>query len=390
MVYTVSGLLAKQGRGKMKTRSRVRSVVTGLSMAAVVIIALAIAACAAPGTTRDAAAGDAVPSSRTPVQRKPPHTATPPETTPVPTSGIETSGNPVLTDVQTRSRDGMTMVYVPAGQFQMGSSDADLDTAMQACAQALGTEQQCQRNRYVHEQPVHTVRLDAYWIDQTEVTNAQFCQFLNDQGNQVEEGISWLEPGAGHRGIEYGQIKEAGGIFHPREVYEDYPVVEVSWYGARAYCAWAGGRLPTEAEWEYAARGPVATVYPWGNEFNQDALNYNETGFFGGGQVHWMPTGSFPAGASWCGALDMAGNVWEWVSDWWSESYYGRSPTHNPQGPESGEFRLARGGSWYDDPWHVRSAYRKGLSASSARMHWIGIRCVVPAPLELHPSGEAN
>ena len=364
----------------MKTRYRVRTVVAGLSLGAVAIIILALAACAPPGTMEDVAADDVVPSSHTQVQIQPSHTATPSEITPLPTVETGTTGNPVTIAMQTRSRDGMTMVYVPAGEFQMGSSDADLDAAMQACVRASGTEQQCRRDRYLHEQPVHTVTLDAFWIDQTEVTNAQFSKFLNDQGNQVEEGISWLEPGAGHRGIEYGQIKEGTGIYRPREGYKDYPVVEVSWFGASAYCSWAGGRLPTEAEWEYAARGPESAVYPWGNTFNQDAVNYNATGFSGSGQVHWMPAGSFPAGASWCGALDMAGNVWEWVGDWWSEGYYGRSPTHNPQGPDSGEFRLARGGSWYDDPWHVRSAYRKGLSASSARMHWIGVRCVVPAP----------
>ena len=380
MECAVSGLQSKQGKGKMKTRYRVRTVVAGLSIGAVAIITLALAACAASGTTGDVAADDAVPSSRNQVQIQPPHTTTPSEIRPLPAFETGTTGNPVTIDMQTRSRDGMNMVYVPAGEFQMGSSNADLDAAMEACARASGTERQCERDRYLHEQPVHTVTLDAFWIDQTEVTNAQFSEFLNDQGNQIEEGISWLEPRAGHRGIEYGQIKEGNGIFRPREGYEDYPVVEVSWYGASAYCSWAGGRLPTEAEWEYAARGPESAVYPWGDVFNQYALNYNDTGFFGGGQVHWMPAGSFPAGASWCGALDMAGNVWEWVSDWWSEDYYGRSPGHNPQGPDSGEFRLGRGGSWYDDPWHVRSAYRKGLSASSARIHWIGMRCVMPAP----------
>lgn len=278
--------------------------------------------------------------------------------------GSASHSTPVAPSQDTRLRpaDGMTMVWVPGGEFRMGRTWSLKDRT-------------------------HTVELDAFWIDRTEVTNAQFSEFLNDQGNRVEDGINWLEPAAGHRGIEYGQIQEIGGIFRPREGYEDYPVVEVSWYGASAYCSWAGGRLPTEAEWEYAARGPRAAVYPWGHEFNQDALNYNETGFSGGGQVHWMPAGSFPAGASWCGALDMAGNVWEWVSDWWSEDYYRHSPTHDPQGPESGEFRIGRGGSWYDDPWHVRSAYRKGLSASSARIHWIGIRCVVPAPSEAPPSG---
>jgi formylglycine-generating enzyme required for sulfatase activity len=287
---------------------------------------------------------------------------------------------PELGDVRTRSRDAMAMVYVPAGQFEIGSSDAHLDAAMRLCVETLREGDSCQRDAYLDEQPVHTVSLDGFWIDRTEVTNAQFAAFLNDQGNQVEEGIAWLEPGAGHRGVVYGQIEEADGVFRARQGYEDYPLVEVSWYGARAYCAWAGGRLPTEAEWEYAARGPEGRVYPWGDEFDGSLVNYDGTGYHGGGEVRWMPAGSLPQGASWCGALDMAGNVWEWVSDWWSDDYYARSPAENPQGPESGDVRIGRGGSWYDTAWHVRSAYRKGLSPSSYRIHWVGVRCVVPMP----------
>jgi formylglycine-generating enzyme required for sulfatase activity len=330
----------------MNRRLRVRAIAAALDMVLLALAALALSACAASA----------------------------------PAAETETMNRPVLGDTRTRSRDGMTMVYVPAGQFEMGSSDADLAAAMQACAQASGEEQNCQRDRYLDEQPAHPVTLDAFWIDKTEVTNAQFSEFLNDQGNQAEEGISWLEPAAGHREVEYGQIEEIGGVFRPREGYANYPVVEVSWYGASAYCSWVGGRLPTEAEWEYAARGLDATIYPWGDDFDQGAANYSETGFFGGGETRWMPVGSFPEGASWCGALDMAGNVWEWVSDWWSADYYGRSPGENPPGPESGDIRVGRGGSWYDDPWHVRSAFRKGLSPSSYRIHWIGIRCALPAP----------
>lgn len=274
---------------------------------------------------------------------------------------------PALGDTQTRPKDGAIMVYVPAGQFEMGSRQ---------------------------ERPIHTVALDTFWIDQTEVTNAMFTAFLNERGNQIEEDVSWWEPGAGHRGIIYGYIDEDDDMFYPRTGYEEFPVIEVSWYGAAAYCAWVGGRLPTEAEWEYAARGTQGWEYPWGNTFDGLRVNYCDVNCtyawkdtnFDDGFSRWGPVGSYPDGASWCGALDMAGNVWEWVGDWWSGVYYARSPTENPQGPEFGALRVARGGSWFDEDWKVSTSLRKALTPSSYRMHWVGFRCVVTA----RPSGEID
>jgi serine/threonine-protein kinase len=269
----------------------------------------------------------------------------------------------LLDPFKTRSRDGMALVCVPEGQFEMGN------------------------NADERARPVHRVALDAFWIDQTEVTNAMFAAFLNEQGNQVEEGVSWLEPGAGHSGIVYGHIDENDGVFLPQAGYGDYPVIEVSWYGAAAYCAWVGGRLPTEAEWEYAARGPEARAYPWGDTFDGSRANYCDVNCTydwrdagsNDGFAQWTSVGSYPDGESWCGALDMAGNVWEWVSDWWSEGYYARSPTDNPQGPDSGTLHIARGGSWFDEGRQARLASWKGLTPSSYRMHWVGFRCVVPS-----------
>ncbi|MGD8555615.1 MAG: SUMF1/EgtB/PvdO family nonheme iron enzyme [Anaerolineales bacterium] len=280
----------------------------------------------------------------------------PPTKIPISTHAFESP------DTRTRVRDGMVLVYVPAGQFEMGSGHDE------------------------RARPVHTVSLDAFWIDQTEVTNAMFSMFLNEQGNQVEEGVSWLEPGAGHRGIVYGHIEERDGEFRPSAGNEDYPVIEVSWYGAAAYCAWVGGRLPTEAEWEYAARGPQAWAYPWGNDFDGTRANYCDINCtyswrdtnYSDGFALWTAVGSYPNGASWCGVLDMAGNVWEWVGDWWSDDYYAHSPAHNPQGPESGTLHIARGGSWFDEGGQAGAARRAVLTPSSYRMHWVGFRCVVP------------
>jgi serine/threonine-protein kinase len=266
-------------------------------------------------------------------------------------------------NTQTRIIDGMAMVYVPAGQFEMGS---DFDE---------------------RAKPVHRVAVDSFWIDQTEVTNAMYSAFLNERGNQAEEGVSWWEPGAGHRGIIYGHIDEVDGVFRPRSGYEDYPVIEVSWYGAAGYCSWAGSRLPTEAEWEYAARGPQALRYPWGTTLDGSRANYCDVNCtydwrdtsLDDGFAQWGPVGSYPAGASWCGALEMAGNVWEWVNDWWSEDYFANSPTDNPQGPDSGTLKVARGGSWFDEAQQAGVSIRAVLTPSSYRMHWVGFRCIVPA-----------
>jgi formylglycine-generating enzyme required for sulfatase activity len=283
-----------------------------------------------------------------------------------------------------RSIDGMTAVYVPAGQFEMGLSDNQVDQLLQVCREA-GAD--CDRQEFRFVQPVHMVTLDAFWIDQTEVTNEMYAAFLNELGNQAEEGVSWLEPGTGHGGIVYGYIEETDGVFQPEVGYEDHPVIEVSWYGAAAYCAWVGARLPTEAEWEYAARGPQSNVYPWGDTFDGTRTNYCDMRCTydwrdrdcDDGHIEWASVGSYPEGESWCGVLDMSGNVWEWVNDWWSEGYYVRSPIQDPQGPDSGTLHIAKGGSWFDNAWQVNAACRKGLTPSSYRMHWVGFRCAVPA-----------
>ena len=244
-----------------------------------------------------------------------------------------------LGDTWTRPTDGMVMVYVPAGEFEMGSTEGDSD-----------------------EQPVHTVALDGFWMDQTGVTNAQFAAFLNERGNQTEGSATWLE-----LEDEDCLIERVSGEFRSRNGYVEHPVIEVSWYGAAAYCEWVGGRLPTEAEWEYAARGPDGHIYPWGN----DAPTC-ERAHFGECSGRTVPVGSLPAGASWCNALDMAGNVWEWVADWYGEYASGRQV--NPTGPSSGAYRVLRGGSWDIVPNLVRGANR-GRLLPDATNNDGGFRC---------------
>jgi formylglycine-generating enzyme required for sulfatase activity len=240
--------------------------------------------------------------------------------------------NASLHDTWTRPTDGMEMVYVPGGTFDMGSTDGDED-----------------------EQPVHAVTLDGFWMDRTEVTNAQYARCVAGGACSPPS-----ESRSATRDSYYGDSQ-----------YDDYPVIYVNWHDADAYCGWAGGRLPTEAEWEYAARGPDGHVYPWGNEPPTRAfLNYDQN------REDTNEVGSYRHGASWSGAMDMAGNVWEWVADWYASDYYAGSPAQNPKGPEGGDRKNFRGGSWTSSESIVRMAYR-GSARSVSRYHTRGFRCVI-------------
>jgi formylglycine-generating enzyme required for sulfatase activity len=242
---------------------------------------------------------------------------------------------PSAGDTWTRPADGAVMVYVPAGEFLMGSTD---DYAY------AGTE----------EKPQHTVYLDAFWIDRTEVTNAQYRQCVD--AGACEEPRCWDED----------------ELNAP-----DQPVVCVSWNDAQAYAVWAGGRMPTEAEWEKAARGTDGRIYPWGNS----APDCSKANYQGCEEYRPLPVGSHPDGASPYAALDMAGNVYEWVADWYDVDYYSRSPDRNPQGPDTGRKRVVRGGSLYTSDRVVRCAYR--ISPYPSYMNRdLGFRVVV-APDDL-------
>ena len=217
---------------------------------------------------------------------------------------------------------------------------------------------------YEEEQPQHEVTLDGFWIDRTEVTNEQYALC-------VQEGSC-----------------DASALADDSAYNDDtQPVVGVSWFDAEDYCTWAGGQLPTEAQWEYAARGNDGRLYPWGNEFDGQKVNFCDTNCtynswkddnYNDGYAFTAPVGSYPAGDSWVGALDMAGNVWEWLADWYNRDYYDNSPDINPVGPESGDFKVLRGGSWADTAAVVRSAYRFSSGLPTSRVGPIGFRCAAP------------
>jgi formylglycine-generating enzyme required for sulfatase activity len=219
------------------------------------------------------------------------------------------------------------MVVVPAGEFMMGSAAGDSD-----------------------EQPEHKVYLDSFSMDVYEVTVGQYAAFLQAKGIDPPSDWKTMNQSANQK----------------------RPIANVDSTDASAYCKWAGKRLPTEAEWEKAARGTDGRLYPWGN----DAPTPLHANF---GKPEWnnhavlAPVGSFEAGKSPYGIYDMAGNVWEWVNDWYDYNYYKSSPSQNPTGPSKGGTKAIRGGSWYSNPRAIRSANRSLISPTDQGLN--GFRC---------------
>ncbi|GMV33096.1 MAG: hypothetical protein AMXMBFR60_09250 [Chloroflexota bacterium] len=259
--------------------------------------------------------------TKTPAPTK---TFTPKPPTFTPTPGI---GSTMISE-----KDGMILVYVPAGEFTMGSDTGSSD-----------------------EQPVHQVDLDAFWIDQTEVTNAMYAKCV--EGGECT-------PLSSTRSYTHNP-------YYGNSEFDNYPVIYVNWDQANKYCSWAGRRLPTEAEWEKAARGTDGRTYPWGEDISCGYANY------GGCVGDTTAAGSYPTGASIYGALDMAGNVWEWVS-----SLYQPYPYDANDGREdlsaSGS-RALRGGSWSINDNYVRSADRDGNDPANSSSH-VGFRCSLSHP----------
>jgi len=229
------------------------------------------------------------------------------------------------------------MILIPAGKFIMGSNDGNYD-----------------------ESPKREVYIDAFYIDKYPVTNAEYKKFIDETGYKAPYlGYSWSQK----YDWQNGMYPEGKG---------DCPVVLVSWDDAVAYCKWAGKRLPTEAEWEKAARGTDGRVWPWGNEWDPEKL-----ACWGVGDI--QPVGKYKGGKSPYGCFDMAGNVWEWTADWYNDKYYQVAPAKNPQGPEEGLERVLKGGAWIHSRFSVRCAMRFHKPPAYCD-NYIGFRCAKSVP----------
>jgi formylglycine-generating enzyme required for sulfatase activity len=273
----------------------------------------------------------------------------------------EATPPPVAATREARAEDGVAvlraeggdMVLLRAGTFTMGS--IDFNDGRDLCREEPRRED-CEEELFSCEEAAHEVWLDDYWIDRTEVTVARYKRC-------VEAGRCTLPPYAD------------GGERFDRP---DYPVVMVSWNDAQRFCTWAGGRLPTEAEWERAARGLTGRRFPWGNVYNPFLSNH---GVFGleeldarDGFLELAPVGSYPDGRTPEGIVDLAGNVQEWVYDWFAREYPSASAA-NPRGPETGDVRVVRGGGYHNGRAWLRGAARDHLPPGF-KLPWVGFRCV--------------
>ena len=248
-------------------------------------------------------------------------------------------------DVAVSSRDGAPMVGIPAGPFFMGvpkwARDGGLD-----------------------EYPNHEVELDAYAIDKYEVTNGLYLEFIRATGHRTPS-----HPTDPSKNLWQGGLMP--------ESIASLPVVNVDWFDADAYCQWAGKRLPTEAEWEKAGRGTDDRRFPWGNvEPTHRHLNFNQSWQ---GEKTFVPVGMYEKGQSPYGVYDMAGNVWEWVADWYDATYYSMSPRRNPQGPSTGIRRVIRSSGWQVETPQVR-IFTRIASDPLDRNHSTGFRCAATLP----------
>jgi len=270
-----------------------------------------------------------------------------PSATPEPTIPPTPEPEPFITST------GSRMIYIPGGTFQIGNDASEEND----------------------EKPARVVQIDAYYIDETEVTNAAYAQCVAAEACPRPD-----RAGATYHPVYYGD-----------PAYDDYPVINVSWYDAAAFCEWRGARLPSEAEWEFAASfDPVEGVkylYPWGDSFDGRRLNFCDVNCSRQGDgAEWddgfndtAPVGSYPDGRSPSGVYDLLGNVMEWVGDWYAFRAYQEIADVNPRGPVDGEFKSLRGGSWLSPPDELSVSARGNFEPTVSQAN-LGFRCAMPPP----------
>ncbi|KAA3664755.1 MAG: hypothetical protein DWQ04_04070 [Chloroflexi bacterium] len=298
--------------------------------------------------------------------KTPTNTPTPPPATETPTP--TPSHTPTVTPTETpdtmpkmilREQDGMQMVLIPADTFLRGSNEDDVLSASD-------------------EQPQREIQINDFYIDKYEVNVEQFAAFLKRLGTYQRacDNRDCTAPRnlAGYTNYLEEQDLGDGTIqYFPMTGFANYPANHISWYGAKNYCQSVGARLPTEAEWEYAARGTDGRIYPWGNTAPDETLAVFQSDSFD----NMKPVDALPDGASPFGILGMAGSLWEWTSDWYDETYYPEAPLNNPQGPETGFARVVRGGAWpYNNQVErIRTSNRYSLTPDFISST-VGFRCV--------------
>lgn len=250
-----------------------------------------------------------------------------------------------LPSTKINASDGAVMMLIPAGEFPMGISEETLAAWMK-------DHPNDRRDDFTNELPAHQVYLDAFYMYKNDVTVAQYRAFCAATGRPMPDAPRW--------GWQ-----------------DDHPIVNVTWDDAKAYADWAGVLLPTEAQWEKAARGADGRIFPWGNDWDPTKC-HNLIG--GNLNANTSPVGSYPAGASPYGCLDMAGNVSQWCADWYADDYYQHAPAKNPRGPDNGDYRVLRGGAWHLglDIYLYRCAYRFGYYPDY-EWSFFGFRCAVAA-----------
>jgi formylglycine-generating enzyme required for sulfatase activity len=274
---------------------------------------------------------------------------------------------------------GGSMTLILGGPFQMGAAAESL---VEECNTFRAG---CQPEWFAASEPIHTVLLSRFYIDIHEVTNAAYMRFLNEMGGDA------LCLGQPCINTDQSHLSSQSGTYVVPGYLELRPIAGVTWYGATAYCEWRGARLPTEAEWEKAAAWDDTTasarLYPWSDTFDGRLVNFCDAActaphanlYFFDGFAETSPVTYFENGRGPHGLFDMAGNVWEWVGDWYDPNYYAQSPGENPTGPDKGSERVVRGGSWYDTGNFTASAIRFPSPPDNTDST-IGFRCAADAP----------